>query len=329
MGGADGGNSRMLLPWVESPFFEDELAARGDRLTPEQREIAVQLHQRGFAPVRGTVPHELCDRIRHEVEPLFEDEKAIEHRRVQDAWRRGALAVRELAVLPAVLDLLAVLYERQPIPFQTLDFKWGTEQRGHSDSIHFSCIPARFMCGVWVALEDVDASNGPLFYFPASHRLPEYTGYDLGYCVDDYFYPEYENFQHRLMEAHSIEPLEFHATKGDALIWASNVIHGGRPVQRAGSTRWSQVSHYFFEGCIYYQPHSSEIPTGELRLLEVRDLTTLALVPPSYNGTPVRVRALPNGRSRLSIDRGRRPIRPRWEVPARRLAARIKASVAH
>lgn len=147
----------------------------------------------------------------------------------------------------------------------------------------------------------MDDGNGPLFYYPGSHRLPELNGYDLGATVDDYFYPVYEDLQHELMDELGLKPTEFHARKGDALIWSSNIIHGGRPVLRTGSTRWSQVTHFFFEDCIYYQPHSSEIPTGELRMLDVVDLNTLERVEPSYNGKKVWVQPLGNTRSRLSM----------------------------
>ena len=40
--------------------------------------------------------------------------------------------------------------------------------------------PPGFMCGVWVALEDMDMDNGPLVYYPGSHRLPEVTMQELG-----------------------------------------------------------------------------------------------------------------------------------------------------
>ena len=33
-------------------------------------------------------------------------------------------------------------------------------------------MPEGFMCGVWVALEDMDMENGPLVYYPGSHKLP-------------------------------------------------------------------------------------------------------------------------------------------------------------
>lgn len=293
------------VPWIESPFFRRELARRASELTSQQRKAAVSLHEQGYAVVEQVVPDELCDRIRDQVDPMFEDSKAIIDRRVADAWRVGADAVRELAVLAPVQQLLRVLYERRPIPFQTLDFKWGTQQPGHADQIHFSSIPARYMCGVWVALEDVDEGNGPLFYYPGSHRLQEWSGYDIGATAPEpSFYSRYEEFLRQLMDELGIEPVEFHARKGDALVWVSNIVHGGRPVLRAGSTRWSQVTHYFFENCIYYQPHSSEVPTGELRMLDVVDLNTMERVPPSYNGLNVTVHPLGSGRSRLSIADG-------------------------
>ncbi len=298
----------MNVPWVESVFFQRELAARSSLLTTEQQEFARLFHDQGFVAAPQAIPAEMCDRVRRQVEPLFHDEAAISSRRVKDAWRKGADAVRELAVFAPVQELLHTLYERRPIPFQTLEFKWGTEQRGHADSMHFSCLPARFMCGVWVALEDVDDSNGPLFYYPGSHRLPEFTGYDLGYSVGDYSYPRYEDFQHDLMDELGIVPIEFHAAKGDLLIWASNVIHGGSPVLRQGSTRWSQVTHYFFDGCTYYQPYTSEIPTGELRLLDIVDLNTLQPVPPTYNGQTIRVHKKVDGRSHISLYRKPPPV---------------------
>ena len=50
-----------------------------------------------------------------------------------------------------------------------------------------------------------------------------------------------------------------HATlrKGEALIWSSNLLHGGSPQRDPSLTRWSQVTHYFFEGCRYWKPLDS------------------------------------------------------------------------
>jgi Phytanoyl-CoA dioxygenase (PhyH) len=291
----------MNLPWVESPFFSRELARRTDRLTVRQREMAARFHEDGYVVLEQVVPHALCDEVRAEMEVLYDTGEG-DGGRIPDAWKLGAHSTRELATLPAVQDTLSLLYERRPIPFQTLDFKHGTQQMGHSDSIHFSSFPARFMCGVWVALEDVDAENGPLFYYPGSHALPEISLFDIDVSVDDPYYPRYaayEAFQQELMAELDCKYVEFHATKGDALVWSSNVVHGGSNIQRAGSTRWSQVTHFLFADCIYYQPHSSNVPLGELKLLEITDLNTMTPVPQVYRGDELEIERLPLDRARL------------------------------
>src|SRR3954462_15660442 len=60
--------------------------------------------------------------------------------RVQDAWRIRP-GVRALATAPQVLRLLEGLYGRRPLPFQTLNFRRGTQQAPHSDAMHFSSQP--------------------------------------------------------------------------------------------------------------------------------------------------------------------------------------------
>jgi hypothetical protein len=305
----------MSIPWVESPFFERELEQRRGALTPEEQTLAVQFHENGYLILEDVVAHELCDRVLAEIGPIYEEPEVIKARRIQDAWSRGGTAVRELATFAPFQELLTTLYGRRSIPFQTLNFKWGSEQRGHSDSIHFSCIPARYMCGIWVALEDTDEANGPLFYHPGSHKLPEITVYDLGQTVKAPHYGLYEDFQHELMKEIGIEPIEFHARKGTALIWSSNIVHGGMAVTAEGRTRWSQVTHYYFENCAYYTPFYSDIATGEFLLKDVVDLNTLEPVDHSYDGQPLAISRLPNGRSRLSTDASQLPVGSPAEVP--------------
>lgn len=81
--------------------------------------------------------------------------------RFTDAWRRSE-NVRRIALAPVTLRVLRDLYRREPRPFQTLNFRFGTQQLAHSDAVHFNTEPRGLMCGVWVALEDVDMDNGPL-----------------------------------------------------------------------------------------------------------------------------------------------------------------------
>lgn len=297
--GGHGPGRRTDVPWVDSPTFEAELESRSGELTGRQRQVAVDLHHQGFALLEGVVPDELCDRVRHQVGPLFEEEYARRERRVPDAWDREAPAVREVALLPEVQECLAIAYGRRPIPFQTLNFQWGSEQGYHSDAIHFTSAPDRFLCGVWVALEDVDDDNGPLTYYPGSHRVPQFRSFEPGSDPDRY--AEFEDRQRVVMTGLGVAPVDLHARRGDALVWSAHLLHGGRPIRRPGRTRWSQVTHYYFEDCLYYQPIYSDFLTGELKLMTIRDLTTLEPVVPAYDDLQVVSTPVGGGRHRLGL----------------------------
>jgi ectoine hydroxylase-related dioxygenase (phytanoyl-CoA dioxygenase family) len=288
----------LQIPWVESPFFEAELQRRD--LSAAEQEMARSFHDDGFLVLRGAVAAELTERVVGESRPLLE--RALPDLRVMDIWKECP-AVRELAALPAVLDVLALLYGRRPIPFQTLNFEVGTQQPPHADSVHFSCLPRRYMCGAWTALEDITADNGPLVYYPGSHRLPELGPNDFGESPNTWDNEQYERFVGRLLEAHNLEAREFHCQRGDVLIWSANLVHGGRPIRDHGSTRWSQATHYFFEDCIYFTPLMSNVDTGELMVRrELRDIGSGELVESSYNGRSTSYTPLTGERGHVSID---------------------------
>lgn len=181
--------------------------------------------------------------------------------RAVDAWSVSD-SVRRIATAPRVIDLLRTLYGREPKPFQTLNFRVGTQQPAHADSVHFNTDPPGFMCGVWVALEDIDMDCGPLVYYPGSHRLPAVTPEDVGIEIapgqsevaHDEYEARYEPYVRELIEREGLEPHYATVPKGHALVWATDLLHGGSPVRVPGRTRRSQVTHYFFEGARLWTP---------------------------------------------------------------------------
>jgi len=90
--------------------------------------------------------------------------------RVIEAWR-DIKEIVSLARDKDVLDFLECLYKRRPIPFSTINFIKSSEQPLHSDYMHFSSKPERYLTGVWFALEDIDINSGPLQVIPKSHKL--------------------------------------------------------------------------------------------------------------------------------------------------------------
>ena len=188
--------------------------------------------------------------------------------RVRNAWKISE-PVRRLALLPSILAAVEQLFGRTVLPFQTLNFPVGTEQPCHHDSIAFQSDPPGFMCGVWVALEDMDMDNGPLLYYPGSHSLPtptwdhidRVTGREVRREDFDAYEPyvaergrQYGEYTEALIEQHGLEPAYGTIGKGQALLWHADLLHGGSVQRDKRRTRKSQVTHYFFEGCRVYTP---------------------------------------------------------------------------
>jgi len=284
------------VPDVESPFFDRLFNQK--QAKPGWYEAAVSLRDKGYAII--DFPDEdfdaLADEIKSDLEPRYDfDGWRREGRdrgaslRIQDAWKDNP-AVRRVAGSPAILELLEYLYGRPAWPCQTLNFPVGTQQHFHTDAVHFSSIPERFMCGVWVALEDIDSENGPLVYYPGSHKLPIFTNEHIGHFADDWLatgQQTYEPMWRELVEAQGLEREQFHARKGQALIWASNLLHGGERHLDLDRTRWSQVSHYYFDDCLYYTPLNSDPGYGRMYLRDMTNIMTGAQIPNRYLGNDV------------------------------------------
>lgn len=216
-----------------------------------------QYHHDGYMTFDLQMPEAILDRA---VSDLANHPDMVGDRhhgsRVFNGWKVSR-AVRGIALAPRVFRLLRQLYGREPRPFQTLNFPIGTEQKVHSDIIHFNSDPVTYMCGVWVALEDIDMQNGPLVYYPGSHKLPIVMMEDAAPGPGPEYYHLYEAHIEQLVKDRGLTPHYAVLRKGQALIWAANLLHGGSVHRDKGRTRHSQVTHYYFEGCQYYQPLSS------------------------------------------------------------------------
>lgn len=189
--------------------------------------------------------------------------------RIQDGWIEQA-AIGRLAVHAPILDLLSKLYGRRAFPFQTLNFDVGTQQAPHSDTFHFDSTPQRFMCGVWVALEDISPEAGPLIYYPGSHTLPILERQEIGGART---YPDYERHIAGLIDAHGLQPEYGLLKRGQALIWSANLIHGGSRRLNPALTRRSQVTHYYFEDCAYHTPLDFDLEQGRHFIRQPYDLS--------------------------------------------------------
>lgn len=295
------------LPLIESPLFmamADELG-----LTEEEKRIGRDLFEHGYAVFDFPDPliNHRIEAIKQRLAPHYDvdfdnpdADKTNGERRVQDAWQTDP-DVQAIAANEAVIALLTKLYGRQAFPFQTLNFPVGTQQDAHSDIVHFSCLPEKFMCGVWLAMEDIHPDAGPLFYYPGSHRWPVMNNALIGrrgYETNlDSAQDPFADAWRTLCAAQNAQPSTFLARKGQALIWCANLLHGGSGQTDPRLTRWSQVTHYYFEDCIYYTPAFSDEALGKLQTRKITSITDGRLRPNLYQGQPAEE---PYTRSRFS-----------------------------
>jgi hypothetical protein len=281
------------LPWTESPFFEHELAESA--LSDEDKAFAKGFAENGYAIFDPGLSESLIDELNTSMAPHFKKLTGDDNR-IQDAWTYNE-QVRQVAIADRILDRLRLLYQREPIPFQTLSFPVGSQQKTHSDMVHFNSIPQRFMCGVWVAMEDITPDNGPLHYYPGSHKLPFYDMIDLGVKASDHietkkaimaYAVDYTNFIQEIVQALELKKQTLNIKKGQALIWSANLLHGGEKINTPGASRHSQVTHYYFEDCIYYVPRLSDIAINKLYLNNLINIKTGEAVPNKYFGEEIK-----------------------------------------
>lgn len=252
------------IPYCESPFFD---LIFSDTKHPWYR-YARDMHFHGYTIIKKDSlfeTSEISDKIVRDLRSHFQYSSIP--RRIQDFIAHSTL-VHSVANHEVLLELLTYLYGKRAFPFQTLHFSKGSEQHFHSDAVHFNSIPERYMCGVWLALEDITKTQGPLEYYPGSHRLPIYGNEHLG--IDPLFNEKldqknYESLWEELVDAHKLHSEIFEAEKGDMLIWASNLLHGGTTHHDDTRTRFSQVTHYYFEDCSYYVPIESDLHNGFIK----------------------------------------------------------------
>jgi len=218
-----------------------------------------EFHERGYLIAHFDLDESMLDSIVEKLQPLYPEDyqqNPTLPARIQDGWKTVD-EVRQLARNVNIAEALQQLLGRESLPFQTLNFPIGTRQFTHSDTIHFNSIPSNDLVGVWVALEDIDEDNGPLLYYPGSHKLHEYSMHDFDLEPGYHNYHKYEECIQQVVKREQLEGEYGTIKKGEALIWHANLLHGGATQKDLVRSRHSQVTHYYFADCKYFTPMNS------------------------------------------------------------------------
>jgi len=251
-----------LRPWFDRPdAFEhvDRLRAAG-RIDAQEDAALRKFAEEGFLVLPGAIEDPLLDRIASELDDAVK--KGVQGYAYGSSQRIRNLhqdygGVKSLWRHPKVMRMLELIFEVPARPCQTLTYVFGSQQEAHQDTVHLTPFPAGYMCGVWVALEDVKPDSGELEVFPGTHRLPRIymNGSGCAKVTDD----NWDEFGEKIVAKYrdmlgsgGFSRLTYRPKRGTVLVWHENLLHGGSVRKDTSLSRRSIVSHYFADGAIAF-----------------------------------------------------------------------------
>jgi ectoine hydroxylase-related dioxygenase (phytanoyl-CoA dioxygenase family) len=147
------------------------------------------------------------------------------------------------------MRFLKLIFDENPLLFQSLSFDQGSQQGLHQDTAYVVVDRPLELAACWIALEDVQEGSGELMYAPGSHRHADWP-----FAPDRKHWQSNPDGQQALDEWHSFLVASatakpgglrtFLPKKGDVLVWHADLAHGGSPVKRPELTRQSLVGHF-------------------------------------------------------------------------------------
>ncbi len=218
----------------------------------------LDFEENGFAVLKSYVSQQICDEINSAIEEGVKKGQYhfINEGKIMFAFR-SIKALSDIGLHTELIELLSVFMHGKAQLFQSINFVMGSEQHTHSDSIHMTTYPLGGLMGVWIALEDIGEDNGPLHYYPGSHKLPYYLNKDYdnegnSWMLGSKSYQAYEDMIEEKIKEKGLQKKTFLAKKGDVLLWHANLFHGGNEHLNKNRSRKSVVFHYFKEGSVCY-----------------------------------------------------------------------------
>jgi ectoine hydroxylase-related dioxygenase (phytanoyl-CoA dioxygenase family) len=244
----DVGNSKQLAP-AHTAFASFNATIR---------EQVLNWSDNGYMLLHNFFDDTVINAINTEIDKIAAQQliKTTHDNKLPFANRISAI-IKSVTYTPELISILDFLLGKEVVPFQTLNFIKGSSQRAHSDSIHMTTYPLGYLIAVWIALEDTNENNGPLFYYPGSHRLPYLLNNDFNETssalkLGRQDYHDYEDVIAEVIGKNNLVKQTFFAKKGDVFIWHANLIHGGTPIIDHTLTRKSMVIHYYAKDVIKY-----------------------------------------------------------------------------
>jgi hypothetical protein len=251
-----------LTPWfdrLDANARIDRLRAAG-RIDASEAAALAQFVADGYAILPAAIEADLLATIEAELDDAVA--RQVEGYRYGTSQRIHNLhhrypGVRGLWRHPKVMRFLELVFDGAARPCQSLTYVFGSQQGAHQDTIHLTPFPQGYMCGVWVALEDVRPGSGELEVYRGSHRLPRV--YMKGSGCEKITGDDWSQFDvtvsarwRQMLAENRFEKVTYRPKRGTVLVWHENLMHAGGVRDDLALSRRSIVSHYFADGAIAF-----------------------------------------------------------------------------
>lgn len=251
-----------LIPWFDREDAEEILMNkfRDGQVSGREYEALRSFIKDGYAVLPDKIDDQMLRELNRAVDwaisTAYQGYQYGSSQRIEQLHQhQGSIA--RLWRHPLILDFLSKVFDSQPLPCQTLTYVFGSEQDFHQDTVHLTPFPAGYMCGVWVALEDIQADSGELVIIPGSHRLTRVYR-DTVNCGPvrggnwAEFGDKVNSFWEKLRQDSGLNELVYRPARGSILVWHENLMHGGSKRRNPELSRRAIVSHYFAHGATAY-----------------------------------------------------------------------------
>lgn len=260
--------------WIDSQSFEKHLLKKErNGLLSEQDILDIKFFvENGYIIFRNAVDEHIIDQINLELNKIKEVHKDFIIRNNEEGYRFAtedesskkkyryidfhvnSINARKAIFSDKITKFLSIIFETTPLAFQTLLFKYGSQQAVHQDTAYVVANEPMKLAASWIALEDVELGTGELVYYPGSHKHKEFlfSGEHKSWVKHRDGVDQHKDFLghlHTEAKIHNRELEHFLPKKGDALIWHADLAHGGAKILKPTRTRYSLVTHYCPSNC--------------------------------------------------------------------------------
>jgi ectoine hydroxylase-related dioxygenase (phytanoyl-CoA dioxygenase family) len=178
--------------------------------------------------------------------------------------------VRQACTEPRLMGAVAGALGAHPLVCNTLLFEWGSQQYPHFDTFFMPSKTKNMMAASWLALDRVTEANGPVYYYPGSHKIDPFV-FSHGKTTAIFSELKTSAADHiaRIVDEYGLKQTFFLADPGDVLIWHAQLLHGGAAIHDRSLRRRSLVTHYWTQ--VDYPSPDQRADLGEGRWLLKRD----------------------------------------------------------